>query len=133
MTKRDLLQVGELYRRKKAYEDMIERIQASAMRVTANLTGMPRGNQYRDAMAEYIVKLDAAERTLGDILAELTETIARCEECIRRLPPPEAAVIWMRYIEGKEWKRIRREIPYSERMIFYHHSSALKKLAGMKP
>lgn len=128
VSKRDLQNLRELKRRQKTVEERILHLRSSVLRTSPNLDGLPHGGAYKDAMAEYVAKLDQLQWDMIKIETRLNEEIIRVEDAIRRLPTQQCAVIWMRYVENKSWNRIKNELHYERTWVFETHAKALKAL-----
>ena len=125
VSKRDLQNLRELKRRQKTVEERILHLRSSVLRTSPNLDGLPHGGAYKDAMAEYVAKLDQLQWDMIKIETRLNEEIIRIEDEIRKLPPQQCAVVWMRYAEEKSWGKIANELHYDRTWVFRLHAKAI--------
>jgi len=63
---------------------------------------------------------------LVDVKAEIMETISQVDDPICQL------LLEMRYISGKAWEEVARELNYNDRSVFKIHGRALKKIKKIK-
>lgn len=109
----------------------LELLEARAMSVTSQLTGMPRGGSadrdavlaaLADATGEYYRKLAAAERKELEVV-----------EFIESLPTMEYRMILkLRYVDRKSWRKVLAALStvgmeITDRRMFQLHGAALKE------
>jgi len=78
------------------------------------LTGVPSGTGQGNPVEEYVVKLEEHETRIFRAACELEEQLREIEEWISRLPPEEAKVISLRYIDGYSWREVERRAGYAQ-------------------
>lgn len=79
-------------------------------------------------LADYIARLDARERKLNDQLqlcAQICEEIEHTLDQLGKDYPTEAAMLRKRYIAGKAWEDIAKDMGYAERNVYVLHGKAL--------
>ena len=130
MTRHDLDELRELHRERKFVQNRLEELRAMVQRTSPNLDGMPHGGQQKDIMAEYMANYDIANRTLSEIEKRLTERIDRIEQDIRdaHLPTKQTAIIFMRYVEGKNMRQIGLELNYEKSWIYKQYKKAMETM-----
>ena len=107
---------------------------SSVTRITAVLTGMPRGTGNHSRVEDGAIELAEVEDAYREILDELKSMRAELEQLLPSLDnPDDIAVMRLRYIDGHDVKAIPAAVCLSERAMFYHLSSAEKKLIRMFP
>lgn len=132
-TKEDLAFAREFTKRQRNRDQVLERIREAVGVHSPQFDKiMAKGGEERDRMAEHVVRVDEAERRWVDETIEDRERYIRICHDIGQLPAKEMEVIRLRYLEWHSWGWIRRRLHYSEREIFYVHSSALKILESLQ-
>ena len=79
-------------------------------------------------LADYIARLDARERKLTEQLnlcARIREEIEHTLDVLDKDFPTEAAMLRKRYIAGKTWEAIAKEMGYSLSHTYTLHGKAL--------
>ena len=133
ITKSDLVFLREFAKREYDRRQTLERIRETVDVHSPQFDKiMASGGEERDRMAEYVVRIDEAERRMTMESAEDKARYARICAEIYMLPAKELQVVRMRYIECHSWGWIRRHTHYSEREVFYIHRNALKILEGLQ-
>ncbi|MDO4564828.1 MAG: hypothetical protein Q4C04_04370 [Clostridia bacterium] len=84
--------------------------------------------QQHDHIAEVVALIDAAERKHLAQIEELVALQERISDWIGTLPPDQALIIRLRYMQGLSWRAVARRASYSERQCFRLNDAALKKL-----
>ncbi|HHX22428.1 MAG TPA: DUF1492 domain-containing protein [Thermoanaerobacterales bacterium] len=106
-----------------------------SMKVSANLTveKVAGGNNKKGHMENTVVKIvDLEKETKEDversiaIKAEIMNTISQVDDPIGQI------ILEMRYINGKGWDEIARELKYNDRSIFRIHSRALNEITKIR-
>lgn len=122
-----LSQMWELRKTARRLEDKIQMMEAQATRVTASLTGMPRGGGSADGVTVVDALLDVKE----DYARALVRTVAKQKELeafIDAMPhylPKEKMVLRLRYIDLLSWEQIMIELDYSMRRVHQLHRVGL--------
>lgn len=128
ITREDLEFVRGFAKRKKARDEMLDRIRE---RVDVHSVQydkiMAKGGPERDRMAEHVVAIDEAERRWQEETIEEGQMFLKICEEIGRLPQPEMDVIRFRYIDLHSWRWISRHLHYSERELFRIQRKALRR------
>lgn len=113
----------------KKTESQIEDIKEMATSVGAirydkdNIQNSPNN----DAMANYMIRLEAAESRARDLIIEYLEAYMTIEQQIRKIMPGiYADVLYLRYIDGKNLDQIAEELNYSADWIRHVHGYALR-------
>ena len=111
--------------------EQLEMLRALAMKVTANLTEekVSGGNNIKNHMENTIAKIVDLEREINedidqlvDIKADIIATINQADDPINQI------ILEMRYINGKGWDEIARDIGFDIRTAFRLHGKALKEI-----
>jgi RNA polymerase sigma factor (sigma-70 family) len=93
------------------------------------LTKMPKGTPIvQDRLAESVSKLVEMETELQHKLIDLTVLHEEVERWLDELPPTQALIIRLYYIEGLSLRKAAREAGYSYDRAKHIHSNVLKKL-----
>jgi DNA-directed RNA polymerase specialized sigma subunit len=115
--------------------EQLETLRALAMKVSANLTEekVSGSNNIKSHMENTVVKIVDLEKEINedidrlvDVKAEIMETISQVDDPICQL------LLEMRYISGKAWEEVARELNYNDRSVFKIHGRALKKIKKIK-
>ena len=132
-TKEDLLFVREFAHRQRQRERILEQIREAVDVHSPQFDRiLTQGGEHHDKMAEHMVRVDEAEKRFIDESIEDRERYVRICHDIGQLPAKEMEVVRLRYLEWHTWSWIRRRLHYSEREIFYIHSTALKFLESLQ-
>lgn len=130
MTKKDLQQLYWIKRNIQQLENKLLELETSATRITTQLTKEPRStSSTEDKLAEIVCKIVEVQEQINEELKKSYDYMAKIEKAIEALPPREAHLIRLRYLELKSWESICVEMNYSWRQIHRIHSDALKLLA----
>jgi hypothetical protein len=115
--------------------EQLEMLRALAMKVTANLTEekVSGGNNIKNHMENTIAKIVDLEREINedidqlvDIKADIIATINQADDPINQI------ILEMRYINGKGWDEIARDIGFDIRTAFRLHGKALKEIEEIR-
>jgi len=130
MTKNELKQLYWIKRNIQKLEDKLIELESSATRITTRLSHEPRGTaRSNDRLGEIVCAITEVQDEINEQLQKSYEYMARIEKAIEALPPREAYLIRLRYLEMKSWESICVEMNYSWRQTHRIHSDALKMLA----
>lgn len=130
MTKKELQQLYWLKRNIQQLENKLIELETEATKMTRQLSKAPiRISSTDDRLSEIVCKIVEVQNEINRQLEKSYECTAKIEKAIETLPPREAYLIRMRYLELKRWEEICVEMNYSWRQIHYIHAEALKMLA----
>ena len=129
VTKRDLERCRTLRREAEHWRAAVARLQ----RETAQLCrdGETLDGAGRRQMEDCMVRLHALLLRRAQALAEAEATLLRVEAFVAELPPGQADVIRLRYVQGARfcgWQKTARLASYSVDGAYNAHRLALKKL-----
>ena len=107
---------------------------ANATRITAQLTGMPRGTGNHSQVESGAIELAEVEEAYQEILDELKAMREELKQLLLSLDnPDDIGIMRLRYIDGCDLKDIPDAVNLSERAMFYHLAGAERKLMRMYP
>ena len=107
---------------------------SDATRITAQLTGLPRGTGNHSQVETGAIELAEVEDAYREILDELAAMREELEQLLVKLDnPDDIGIMRLRYINGRCVEDIPYEVNLSRRAMFYHLSGAEKKLIRMFP
>jgi hypothetical protein len=107
---------------------------ASATRITAQLTGMPRGSGNSSQVETGAIELAEVEEAYREVLDELKAMRAELEQLLPSLDnPDDIGIMRLRYLDGCNIRDIPAAVCLSERAMFYHLSGAERKLIAKYP
>jgi RNA polymerase sigma factor (sigma-70 family) len=107
----------------------IEKKEANATRITASITGMPRGGGGKNREEDARIMLIAAKDSYREALEELESLRKELEPELAALEDEnERAMMRMRYIHGYEPEKIAQTINYHPRTVYRRLKSAERKL-----
>lgn len=93
-------------------------------------SGSPvQGGVKEPAAERFVEHMERLERRYESLMAEVFAAEDYIAEHMSELTEIEQAIIIERYMHGKSWRRIEREVNYSERRVFDYHKSAVVKLS----
>ena len=108
--------------------ERIEQMKAQATRTTALLDGLPHGSTMRSKIGESVVKLHTVIAELETDYFELLALLNQFRAELETLPPREALILQMRYIDGDSFRAIAKTLSLSTPRIFDFHRRGLKKI-----
>lgn len=80
-----------------------------------------------DAMANYIIQLEKAEKASRELQSIYYATYAKIQEQIEMIDPPiMSTILGMRWLDGKDLATIADELSYSYEYVRHMHGDALK-------
>jgi hypothetical protein len=107
---------------------------ASATRITAQLTGMPRGSGNSSQVETGAIELAEVEEAYREVLDELKAMRVELEQLLPSLDnPDDIGIMRLRYLDGCNIRDIPAAVCLSERAMFYHLSGAERKLIAKYP
>ena len=93
-------------------------------------SGSPvQGGVKEPAAERFVEHMERLEHRYESLKAEVFAAEDYIAEHMSELTEIEQAIIIERYMHGKSWRRIEREVNYSERRVFDYHKSAVVKLS----
>jgi len=111
-------------------EEKLLELENKATQITTQLSKEPKGtNSVEDKLGETVSKIVDLQNEINDQLKIYYKKVRYIEKAIEKLPPREALLIRLRYLDQKRWEEICVEMNYSWRQIHYIHAEALKMLA----
>lgn len=129
MTKEDLYELFWIKKNISRLEDKLLELENAATKITAQLTHEPKRSSVDDKLGETVAKIVDLQNEINEQLQKYYERVKNIEQAIEALPPREALLIRLRYLEQMRWEEICVEMNYSWRQIHYIHAEALKMLA----
>ena len=129
MTARDFL--GQMRTLDKRIEQRLEelaRLKSQLTRATALISDMPRGGGRTDWTDTLAHAMELEER-LADDVSDMIATKSLIRNAIDQVEDGRYRLLLeKRYIIGKSWRAIAREMNYDESWIYVMHQRALKKV-----
>lgn len=130
MTKKDLYELFWMKKNINRLEEKLLELENKATQITTQLSKEPKGtNSVEDKLGEIVSKIVDLQNEINDQLKIYYKKVRYIEKAIEKLPPREALLIRLRYLDQKRWEEICVEMNYSWRQIHYIHAEALKMLA----
>ena len=138
MTERELRDLLRAYGGRKQY---IKEIEAEIGDIKESIISMrefmPKGSRISSITEEAAEKIiDIYERRINDVLLPRIKNIIALkelvEELIERLTEDERELIEQRYVYRVRWQNIPHHLHMSRSLCFKTHSSAMKKMLGLK-
>lgn len=130
MTKKELHELFWMKKNIKRMEEKLIELEAKATQITIQLSKEPKGtNSVVDKLGETVSKIVDLQNEINDQLKIYYKKVRYIEKAIEKLPPREALLIRLRYLDQKRWEEICVEMNYSWRQIHYIHAEVLKMLA----
>lgn len=109
----------------------IQSLKSLAEKCTATLSDMPK-SQGMKSKEDIIIKKIILEQEMD---LNVNQLIDHKKEAMKRIEglnqPIYKILLWERYINGKSWVRIAKNLNYSNMQIHRLHSSALKEFQKM--
>lgn len=107
---------------------------ASATRITAQLTGLPRGSGNHSQVEDGAIELAEVREAYREVIEELQAMRDELEQLLPSLDnPDDIGIMRLRYMDGCDLKDIPDAVCLSERAMFYHLAGAERKLMRMYP
>ena len=129
-----------LYRMRKLIRDTmklqwkIEQEQARATKITAVITGMPRGSDNHSKVEDGAIKVIDIIDSYNEVINELKLMRQELDPLINTLEnTDDRAVMRLRYIKGFSPEDIAEAIHRTDRSIYYYLSRAEDQLARLYP
>ena len=128
----DLRRMRQLMKRLPSILWEIEQKKANATRITASITGMPRGGGGMNRQEDANLALIAVKDSYREALAELEALRHELEPQLLALEDEdERAMMRMRYIYGYDPEKIAQAVLYHPRTVYRKLKSAERKLMIM--
>ena len=124
-----------LDQRIKSKLEQLDTLRALAMKVGANLTEekVSGGNNTKSHMENTVAKIVDLEKEIDGDIDRLVGLKAEIMETINRVDDPISQIILeLRYVNGKGWDEIARDIRFDIRTAFRVHGKALKEIEEIK-
>ena len=129
-----------LFRMRKLIRDTVklqwkvEQEEAKATKITATLTGMPRGSDNHSKVEDGAIRITDLKEAYDEVLNELTGMRTELEPLIGTLDKADdRAVMRLRYIKGFSPEDIADAIHRTDRSIYYYLSRAEDQLVRKHP
>lgn len=130
MTKKDLYELFWMKKNINRLEEKLLELENKATQITTQLSIESKGtNSVEDKLGETVSKIVDLQNEINDQLKIYYKKVRYIEKAIEKLPPREALLIRLRYLDQKRWEEICVEMNYSWRQVHRIHSDALKLLA----
>ena len=88
-----------------------------------------QGGVKEPAAERFVEHIERLEKRYEALVEEVFREEDYIAEHLAELSPIEQTIIIERYIHGKSWRRIERDVNYSERRVFDFQKSAIIKLS----
>ena len=129
-----------LYRMRKLIRDTVklqwkvEQERAKATKITAAMTGMPRGSDNHSRVEDGAIKIADVTDAYREVVTELEAMRSELDPLISTLEnADDRAVMRLRYIKGFSSEDIAEAIHRTDRSIYYYLGRAEDQLARMYP
>lgn len=107
-------------------------LRSATERTTSVLRKTPWGTAETDHLEEQLDKITEFERRLATELIAAMELVVEADSYLRQLPRWHEDVMRLRYIDGREWKDVARELNYSEAHCYTLDHEAIAILGGIE-
>ena len=129
-----------LYQMRKLIRDTVklqwkaEQERAKATKITATITGMPRGSDNHSKVEDGAIRIADIVKAYSEVLAELEQMRTELDPLITTLDnADDRAVMRLRYIHGFSSEDIAEAIHRTDRSIYYYLSRAEDQLVRKFP
>lgn len=130
MTKKDLRELFWMKKNIGRMEEELVELESKASKISTELIKVQKGARpTNDKLGDIVSEIVDLKNEINEQLKKYYERVKYIERAIEALPPREALLIRLRYLEQMSWEEICVEMNYSWRQIHYIHSEALKMLA----
>lgn len=130
----NLFRMRQLLRQTVKVQWRIEQEEARATKITAVLTGMPRGGGQHDQVQDGAIRVAELRDAYREIMEELETAQAALDPLISKLDDADdRAVMRLRYIKGFSPEDIAEAIHRTDRSVYYYLSRAEDQLARRFP
>lgn len=107
MTKQELSQL--YYLKKEVYHlrNRLTELECAATGASAQITGMPKGYDISNKVADYVVEINALKEVLENQLRKCICEIKRLNEYIENIEDSQLRIVMtLRYIHGQTWRQV---------------------------
>ena len=112
----------------------IKLAEANATKITATITGMPRGSDNHSKVEDGAIKISALKDAYAEVIDELDVMRKQLEPLIDTLEDPDdRAVMRLRYINGFRPEEFAHERYRTARSIYYYLKRAEDELVRRYP
>jgi len=129
MTKKDLQELYWMKKNIKKLEEELADLECEVTKTTELIKVQRGAHSTDDKLGDLVSKMVDLQNEINKQLQKYYERVKYVERKIEALPPREALLIRLRYIEHKNWYEIAYEMNYSWRQVHNIHAEALKMLA----
>ena len=130
----NLYQMRKLIRDTVKLQWKVEQERAKATKITATITGLPRGSDNHSKVEDGAIKITDITAAYAEVLNELETMRIELDPLISTLDnADDRAVMRLRYIKGFSSEDIAEAIHRTDRSIYYYLSRAEDQLARMYP
>ncbi|WP_350343241.1 DUF1492 domain-containing protein [Proteinivorax tanatarense] len=115
--------------------EQLDTLRALAAKVGANLTEekVSGGNNIKSHVENTVAKIVDLENEINEDIDRLVDVKAEITGTINQVDDPISQIILeQRYINGKGWDEVAREIGFDIRTAFRAHGKALKEIEKIK-
>ncbi|WP_353892919.1 DUF1492 domain-containing protein [Proteinivorax hydrogeniformans] len=115
--------------------EQLDTLRALAAKVGANLTEekVSGGNNIKSHVENTVAKIVDLENEINEDIDRLVDVKAEITGTINQVDDPISQIILeQRYINGKGWDEVAREIGFDIRTAFRAHGKALKEIKKIK-
>lgn len=112
------------------YQELV-RVQDYKSAISHVLDGLPSGNVRKrpeEKWADLMDYTDEIIEYLGKQMGSLKRELEVLDSAIKKLPAREAAVLTARYITGRQFKDIAKDMPLSDRTIYHAHRNGVAEI-----
>ena len=130
LTIEDLRAVRDMYIQIQSLTERIARLRSALESCTAKpLSRMPKGRSApRDKLGEDIARLLELEERRRKQIIDLEIRLEAVEKWIDSLPPQQATVVRLYYVNGLTWRQISRKLNYNADYCRQIRNAAIKHL-----
>lgn len=129
MTKKDLRELFWMKQNIARLEEKLANLESEVTKTNELIKIRSGARPAEDKLGDLVSRMVDLQNEINEKLQKYYEHVKQIEQKIEALPPREALLIRLRYIEQMRWEEICVEMNYSWRQIHYIHAEALKKLA----
>lgn len=108
-------------------EEKIARFRSQMERMTARLSGLPKGT-LQDDLSRLMAEIEELELEFGKRLIWATRESVRLCGMMSDLPDQQQELLRLRYIEGLDWDKISNKLCFSVQYCINLHTAALRNL-----
>lgn len=106
--------------------EQLKQLRASSEGTTVSYSDAPRGGFNPERMAMAIENVIDQWQKLAEAVLPLIEMQRRIQKCINKIQDlNNRTILELYYLNGYSWKKVAREMNYSEATVFQRHKEAL--------